>query len=129
MASEKYGSIFFPFRESEMENQTFLKRTRNIEDTIKSSIKAFFKTRSGQRRGNPIGSTIHEYKHQLIKPELMFGIEDEIKEELQVYFRGIQFPSIKITQELDEEDKTPSLIIKITFSVPGKNLQNLLVTI
>ncbi len=125
MAKKQYGSVMFPFEETDLENQVCLKRTENVEDTIKSCIRAFFLTRPHQRRGNRIGSVLHEYKHQLISKGALTVVENEVGEELHAYFRGIEFLSIQVTQDIDSDTKIPTLYLSLQFALPGKSLQSL----
>jgi len=125
MAKKQYGSVLFPFDESEEENQVYLKRTENVNDTVKSAIRAFLLTKKYQRRGNTIGSVVADFKHTLIQKEALYIIQDEVKQELNEYFSGISFPTIEITQKIDEDLKVPTLYIEISFALPGKELESL----
>jgi|ERR1035437_7433281 phage baseplate assembly protein W len=129
MAKIQYGSILFPFEEN-LDNNSLV-RTTNSNDTLKSALKAFFLTRKGQRRGNSIGSLIWEYKHTLIPKEATFQIQDEVKQELNNYFRGVFFPVVTINQTIDTENNysVPVLNISIQFGIPGKDLQELSISL
>jgi len=129
MAKKQYGSILFPFEETTDGTQSILKRTENINDTLISALKAFFLTRRGQRRGNIIGSVLGDYKHTLIKKEALYAVEDEVKQELNTYFRGVSFIVVEISQKTDNETNVPTLTVSIQFALPGKELQTLVVLI
>jgi phage baseplate assembly protein W len=115
------GCTLFPF-EKDLRTSS-LKRTENINDTIKSAIKVFLLTRPGQRRGNPIGSFIGDLKHQILPPSALKEVSTQLRQELTEHFPGILFVNIDVKQII--ENNIPTLNISITFQTALSQVEEL----
>ncbi len=107
----KSGSVFFPFKE-DIQTRA-LKRSTRIADVFNSAIRCFLLTESMSRFGNPIGSKLHLYLHQLIPDNMFQTLQDEIKLELSEQFKELTFLEIKLFRE----EKT-ALILQIRYTSP-----------
>lgn len=117
----KSASLLLPF-ELDIQTQS-LKRATTINDTLKSSILCFLLTEKGQRRGNPIGSTLPTLQHQLISNAELKEKAEQVKKELVAQFPGVVFNTVQLTR--DFEDQQSNLQVAIEFSTALTDISQL----
>ena len=117
----KKGCLHFPFTE-DTANQSLL-HTTTINDTIASSMRCFLITVPGQRRGNRIGSTLTNLKHQLLPANALNAAEQNLEQELTLQFPGVSIISVSLIQTIDVG--VISLNVKISFGTTYSQVQEL----
>jgi len=121
MSQAKYGSVEFPFKQ-DLVNES-LKRTVEVNSTIRAAMTAFLLTEPGQRRGNMVGSMLASLLQKTIPSNALFGIADELKKELSDNFPGVSILNVLLTQ--DFEDNQINLRVSIRFQTPISEIEEL----
>lgn len=115
------ASLVFPFK---YDNQNdCLKRATTIEETLLAAMRTFLITRKGSRLGNNVGSFLPELLLTAISKKTLYALSDELKQELQREFQGVQFLEVLLTPEV--VDNTSVLKVNIKFSGNTGNVADL----
>jgi len=123
--AKKYGSLSFPFTQDILTQS--LKRTTDINSTIKAAMLCFLLTEPGQRRGNVVGSMLSSLKQKTIPSNSLPGIADEIKNELIENFPGVTILDVKLSQNFD--DNVINLNCNISFQTSISEIEELKILI
>jgi len=106
------ASLLFPFK---YDNQNdCLKRATTIEETLLAAMRVFLITRKGSRLGNNVGSFLPELLLNAVPKKTLYALSDELKQELQQQFLGVQFLEVTLTPEI--VDSISVLKVNIKFS-------------
>ena len=106
------ASLLFPFR-YDNENDC-MKRATTIEETLLAAMRVFLITRRGSRLGNNVGSFLPELLLTAVSKKTLYALSDELKQELQQQFVGVQFLEVLLTPEVI--NNTSVLKVSIKFS-------------
>jgi len=123
--SVKCGSVDFPFTQDLVKES--LKRTVDINSTIKSAMTAFLLTEPGQRRGNMVGSMLASLKQQTIPNNSLSEFANELKKELIDNFQGVNILRVELTKDFTDNQSNLNCAISFQTSITEIEELNLLI--
>lgn len=121
MASTPSSIAIFPFQTDNEDN--CLGRALTVNDTLLSAIKAWIVTKKGSRLGNMVGCFLPDLINELVGIKDMDGLAKRLKQDATEQFPGVNF--IDVYMDLDLTHKFVDVIVRITFSTPYTEIQQL----
>jgi phage baseplate assembly protein W len=101
--------VSIPFNSPQVFTQTYA-----TQDQIKSNIINYVLTNKGEKIFDPtFGSNIRNSLFETITPSLLRNIETTLNEELSSYFFNVNFTSITVTADYDEN----TIYVQIVYSL------------
>jgi len=114
-------SVALPLTKNDIDGFTMLKR---IKDAAKQNLKMLLLTIPGERVMDPdYGVGLKRYLFNNFTNETYTEIDTKIREQISIYMPAIQIGEIRF---LDSEQDTNSLVVMISYYLPGISVSDLL---